>query len=117
MRRMLCLLLVCAVVPAGLVAGCGGGAKKSGPVSGLSIAQAKKRNRVSEQQSYQSCEQALANPGLTATEKPLMQQECADIQSHDETALRQVSNQLCKVEAQVEPEPERSTMLSQCPKP
>ena len=114
MRTKALALLVGALLPAGVLAGCGGGQAKTGPTSGLTLKQAKARNVQSRQRSYQNCESLLNNPGLPADQKALVQQECQYIQSGDNKALHAVDVQLCQLQAQGQPDP--AAALEQCKK-
>jgi uncharacterized protein YceK len=114
MMRRLCVLLACALGPVALLAGCGGSSTSTGPTSGLSVQQAKQRNKADTAKAVAHCEQAANNPGLPASQKPLMETECQDIRTGNNTGLHAIDKQLCQVQAAAKPQPERTTLLAQC---
>ncbi|HWF25109.1 MAG TPA: hypothetical protein VG275_06670 [Solirubrobacteraceae bacterium] len=117
MTRRICVLLICALAPIMVLTGCGGSGKtKSGATSGLSLATVKHLNKVNAAQSYTQCQRLLANPGLPANQKTLVQTECEYIRTGNQAGLHQVDVQLCQIEAAAMPEPERTKLQAQCKK-
>lgn len=117
MTRRLCVLLVSVLAPVALVTGCGGSSHttaKTGPTSGLSIATAKHLNKVNTAKSVALCHQSAANPGLPADQKALVETECEYIRTGNSAGLHAVDRQLCRLQAEQMPEPERSRMRGRC---
>jgi hypothetical protein len=115
MTKRLCVLLICALTPALMVAGCGGSSQsKTGATSGLSLKTVKHLNKVNTSKSVALCHQEANNPGLPATEKPLVLQQCEYIRTGNNVGLHQVDVQLCQVGAASKPEPTRTKLLAQC---
>jgi hypothetical protein len=117
MTRRLCVVLACVLAPVTLLSACGGSGNsntKPSATSGLSIKTIKELNKKNTARSYSLCQQAAANPGLPADQKPIVQAECAAIQSGDYAALHRLDRQLCVVEAKLKPKPLRTTLLAQC---
>ncbi|HWF50152.1 MAG TPA: hypothetical protein VG294_05840 [Solirubrobacteraceae bacterium] len=115
MTKRLCVLLVCALTPALLVAACGGSSQsKTGATSGLSLKTVKHLNKVNTDRSVAACHQAANNPGLPADQKPLVLAQCEYIRTGNNVGLHQVDRQLCQVEAAAQPEPTRTKLLAQC---
>ena len=116
MTRRMRVLLICALAPITVAAGCGGSANKTktGATSGLSLATVKHLNKVNAAQSFIQCQHVLANPGLPANQKALVQTECEDIRTGNEAGLHQVDVQLCQIQAAAMPQPERRKLQAQC---
>ncbi|MDQ6779457.1 MAG: hypothetical protein M3071_25245 [Actinomycetota bacterium] len=114
MTKRLCVLLVCALAPAALVSGCGGGQTKTGPTSGLSLATVKRLNKANTDKSVAECHRLANNVGLPANQKQLVLTECEYIRTGDNAGLRQIDRQLCRLQAAAQPEPERTNLLAQC---
>jgi hypothetical protein len=114
MTKRLCVLLICALIPAVLVSGCGGGSSKTGPTSGLSLQTVKKLNKANTDQSVAECHAVANNPGLPAAQKPLVLTECEYIRTGNNVGLHAVDVQLCQVQAAEQPKPLRAKLLAQC---
>ncbi|HEY2160521.1 MAG TPA: hypothetical protein VGH24_04380 [Solirubrobacteraceae bacterium] len=110
MTKRLCLMLVCALA---LATGCGGGGGGSSNTTGLgkgTIAAA----RHNQSQALADCRQASRNPALTATEKTILQSECADIQTGDSAALKTDGKRLCEAEAATQPKDVQASLKAGC---
>jgi hypothetical protein len=115
MMRRLFVVLVCTLAPIALLGGCGGGSStNTGPTSGLSLKTVKKLNKLDSARTLAECKQAAANPGLPATVKPLLNAQCEYIKTGNYVALHTVDRQICRAEAVLQPEPQRTSMLAQC---
>ncbi|HEY5318739.1 MAG TPA: hypothetical protein VIJ20_12195 [Solirubrobacteraceae bacterium] len=113
--RRLCAVLACALGVIGLVSGCGGSSHpKIGPTTGLSLATVKHLNKIDTSKTLAECKQNASNPGLPATVKPLINTQCEYIKTGNNAGLHVVDRQICRAEAALQPEPERTTMLAQC---
>lgn len=116
MNRTLSLLLLCVLIPGCVLAGCGGSDKHKGPLTGLSISQAKKRNAADGQEAYAHCQATLSNSATTDSERPLVQRECADIQSGNQRDLQKVQSELCQTEMQTATDPQQEAAIQAgCP--
>ncbi|HWF73488.1 MAG TPA: hypothetical protein VG186_09100 [Solirubrobacteraceae bacterium] len=114
MTKRVCVLLVCAFAFTALVSGCGGGQAKTGPTSGLSLTTIKRLNKANTDRSVAACHAEASNTGLQANVKQLVLTECEYIRTGNNAGLRTVGRQICKLQAQAQPEPIRSTMLAKC---
>jgi hypothetical protein len=115
MTKRVCVLFLCAFMPAALVSGCGGSSpSKTGATSGLSLATVKRLNKLNTDKSVSACHQEANNTGLLPGEKQLVLTQCEYIRTGNNAGLHAIGRQICQLEAAAQPEPTRSTMLAKC---